>query len=58
MTVRRIVAESSARRQFQIRLDDALWQRLRALAARTPELSQSSHARIALSEYLTREEQK
>jgi predicted transcriptional regulator len=49
---------SSARRQFQIRLDDALWQRLRALAARTPELSQSSHARIALSEYLTREEQK
>jgi hypothetical protein len=44
--------------QFQIRVNDDLWHRFRALAARTPELSQSSHARIALSEYLTREEQK
>jgi predicted transcriptional regulator len=49
---------SSERKRVMFRLDDATIARVDALAASTPAVNKSTHFRIAIIEYLDREEQK
>jgi predicted transcriptional regulator len=48
---------SAERKRVMFRLDDATIARLDALAASTPAVNKSTHFRIAIVEYLDRQDQ-